>query len=405
MFEPTFGSRPAVVVRSPGRVNLIGEHTDYAGVPVLPIAIDRAIYVAAAPSQTPGLAAISAAFEGVVTVAHGQPASELEGWARYVAGALTQLGEAGPSSGANLAIAGDLPAAGGLSSSSALTVGLLVALDAAWKLNLDREGIVERAIVAERAVGVETGGMDQTVIGFAQPGHALRIDFAPPSRAAVPLPPMMRFVVADSGEAAPKGGSARDAYNERVVGMRIATALLSEQLGLEPLFPLRLADVAADDVIEFMVEDLPPSLKPAVAAKRGEVPLDAIVRLTAGRWDESKAVPVRDVARHMLSEAAQVNAAQAALEAGDLEAFGRLLNESHESLRSDLGCSTAKLDRLCTVMREAGALGARLTGAGFGGYALAACTDASVAAVIAAAERSGHPAFEVRASACAEVLA
>lgn len=391
-------------MRAPGRVNLIGEHTDYAGLPVLPIAIDRAVYVAAARSTVPGLAAISSAFESVVEVAHGEHAAALDGWSRYLAGALGQLPEAAAEHGARIAVASGLPVAGGLSSSSALTVGVLLALDTLWELGLEREVIVERAIVAERAVGVETGGMDQTVIGLARADHALRIDFAPPSRAQVALPGGLRVVVADSGDAAPKGGTARDAYNERVVGMRTATALLSEQLGLEPLFPLRLADVASDEVVEIMVEDLPATLKPTVAAKRGEVPLDAIVRLTAGRWDETRAVPVRAVAQHMLSEAARVVAAQTALEAGDLAGFGTLLDESHDSLRNEMGCSTAKLDRLCKTMRGAGALGARLTGAGFGGYALAACAPEQLDSVLQAAQEAGYSAFEVRAGGCAEVL-
>jgi galactokinase len=324
LFQQTFGHAPTVVVRAPGRVNLIGEHTDYAG---LPGAAHRHRPGALRGGRSGATAAKSrglGAFDGVVTVSREATQADQQGWSRYLAGALGQLSaEDVPGKGAQLAIAGDLPHAGGLSSSSALTVGLLVALDAAWELGLEREDIVQRAIVAERAVGVETGGMDQEVIGFAQAGHALRIDFAPPSRTAVPLPDGLRFVVADSGDPAPKGGSARDAYNERVVGMRVATALLSEQLGLEPLFPLRLADVAADDVVEYMVEDLPATLKPTVAAKRGEVPLDTIVALTAGRWDETRAVPARAVAQHMLSEAARVDAAQHALVAGDLDRVRR----------------------------------------------------------------------------------
>ncbi|MBI5949643.1 MAG: hypothetical protein HY875_15995 [Chloroflexi bacterium] len=399
-FRLRFGEDPTVVVRAPGRVNLIGEHTDYSGLPVLPIAIDRALLIAAGPGPEGMVEAASGAFEGDAALDRQHPNAGVSApWHRYLAGALTEITAAAPGTGARILVDGDLPGEGGLSSSSALTCGLLEALNHAWAAGLDREAIVQRAIVAERHVGVETGGMDQEVIVFAEAGTALRIDFDPPARRAVPLPPGLALVVAYSGEAAPKGTSARDSYNERVVGARIAAAMLADSVGLDIGAPPRLCEVADVDVVDILVDELPERMSPQEAAHGAGVELERLVQLTADRFDTRTKVPVKRLARHILAEAVRVDEAEAALRANDLAAFGRLLNESHNSLREDFRCSTPALDRICAAMRKAGAFGARLTGAGFGGFAVAACAPASVAAVIAAAEAAtGGPAFEVRAS-------
>ncbi len=135
------------------------------------------------------------------------------------------------------------------------------------------------------------------------------------------------------------------------------------------------------------------------AANAAEANVERIVSLSAAHFDSAKKVPVKSYARHVLAEAERVNAAEAALVAGDLKAFGKTMNESHDSLRQDYRCSTPALDRVAAAMRKAGAFGARLTGAGFGGYAVAACPTEAVARVIEAAlTATGGPAFEVRAS-------
>ena len=399
-FEERFGRPPTVVVRAPGRLNLIGEHTDYAHLPVLPIAIERAVTLAAAPADGDAVTVVSAAFEGEARLERIRLTNGTAPWHRYVAGALHQLLDLAPARGADVLVGGDLPSSGGLSSSSAFTTGLLAALAAAWGMPLDREDLVRRAIVAERHSGVESGGMDQAVIVFAQAGHALRIDFDPPARRPVPIPAGLAFVAASSGEEAPKGGAVRDAYNERVVGARLAAAMLADQVGLDIGAPPFLREVAGIDVVELLVDDLPEKVSAKEVAHGVDVDVEHLVRFTADRWDPVAKVPVRRVARHILGEAARVDEAEAALLAGELEAFGELLDASHNSLRQDLRCSTAALDRLCAAMRKAGAYGARLTGAGFGGFALAAVRPERVAQVIEAAEAAtGGPAFEVHASA------
>ena len=398
-FQALFQTPPAVLVCSPGRVNLIGEHTDYSSLPVLPIAMDRATRVAAASTDDGRVVARSLRFDGEAdldrSALDGEPAAP---WQRYIVGALRLLQEAAPGRGARLLVGGDLPTTGGLSSSSSFTMGLLAALNRIWGLGRGAQQLVELAIVAERHVGVESGGMDQTVIAHARSGAALRIDFAPTRTRAVPLPEGLRIVVAYSGEEAPKGGAVRQAYNERVIGCRLSAALLAARLGRSSGIPPTLGEVAgaagSDDV-----EALPDRMSARQVAGELDVDADPLVRLTAGRFDPDLPVALRAVARHVLSEARRVDEAEAALVVGELEPFGQLLDASHASLAHDFGCSTPALDRLCQVMREAGALGARLTGAGFGGYALAAVRPDRLESVLAAAQTVGGPVFETRAAA------
>lgn len=397
-FGAAFGRQPVVVARAPGRVNLIGEHTDYSGLPVLPIAIDRATWVAASANDTGTVEVRSDQFEPPACLARSDPGGGGRApWHGYVAGALQELAAIAPGKGADVLVSSDLPAAGGLSSSSALTVGMIAALSTAWGAALPPEEVARLAVTAERHVGVETGGMDQQVIALAKAGHALRIDFLPPGTRQVPLPEGVRFIVAASGEDAPKGTAARDAYNERVVATRAAAVLLAHQLGFEiESDPPLLAQVADVDVVDLLVDELPEKASARAAARTAGVDVARLVTLTNAEFDPGLPLSIRRAARHVLSEAARVEAAEQALRAGNLKAFGALLNESHGSLRDDLRCSTAALDKVCAAMRKAGALGARLTGAGFGGYAVAAVPEGKDEAVIAAAiAATGGPAFTV----------
>lgn len=405
-FIALYGEVPSLMAQAPGRINLIGEHTDYSLLPVLPLAIPLGTRVAAAPGTGGLVTASSRQFEGTARLERGG-LGELPDtpWHRYLWGALRMLeGRGAPDLGARLLVEGDLPTTGGLSSSSSFTMAVLLSLNELWGLGLSAEELVPLAIIAERQVGVESGGMDQTIIGLARPGAALRIDFEPPAVRAVALPGELRLVVAYSGEQAPKGGSARDAYNERVVGCRLAAALLGIRLGMEPGVPPllgRLAGVASAADIA----GLPRRSCAATVASEAGVEAEALVRLTAGVFSADTEVWVRPAARHVLSEAARVDGAEAALGAGDVPALGSLLDASHKSLAEDYRCSSASLDRLCQAMRDGGALGARLTGAGFGGFAIAAATPDRVEAVMAAAnEASPGPVFQATAAGGMELL-
>lgn len=355
----------SVTVSAPGRVNLIGEHTDYSLLPVLPIAIQKRLRVHAEQKEEKVVEARSNQFDGVFR----SDRPENPGWSQYLTPVVELVGS---ENGARLTIDGDLPTTGGLSSSSALSVAALLAL---LRLN-DRDPqptrLVDLAVRAERATGTEGGAMDQTLIVNATAGTALRIDFDPISWRTVAVPEDIAFVAGYSGTPAPKGGSARDAYNARVVGTRTAALLL----GAEPPF-LAHADGDIADLLDALPETAPPSPEST--------------KLTTRVYGRTDPLPVRAWARHVLTEAARVDAAADALDAGDLETLGRLFDESHASLANDYGVSTPGLDLLVAAARDAGATGARLTGAGFGGWAVAVC-DLDHAEVVT--EAMGSVAFQ-----------
>lgn len=381
---------------APGRVNLIGEHTDYSGLPVLPMAIDRRVKIAAAAGS---------AFEihsSTEPVAFSDPAST-QGWHRYLAGVLLRLDHC---RGMVAVVDSDLPATGGLSSSSALSMAFAGACVRMTGRPLDPAEVAAVVIEAERLVGVESGAMDQTIIAHGRPGHALRIDFPVegPRWRPVPLPDGLAVVVAYSGTPAHKGANARHSYNQRVVACRLATVLLAERAGVELSDRPRLGEVA--DLVE--VTELASTLPDGATAREvgestGRDPV-LLTRLSAGSLDPDEPLPIRVCATHVLTEARRVDEAEMALTSGDLVGFGRLVNTSHLSL-SDFGASTPALDRLVEAMTGAGAYGARLTGAGFGGNAIAVCPPDRVAAVIEAAERAtGGPALVVEAAKGIEIL-
>ncbi len=374
----------------------MGDHTDYSNLPVLPMAIQYGVDVAGAQRSDRLVVAHSLVTSSTAEVSLDSLHDEQQGWGRYLRGALLVLGDLKPDRGASLLIDGDLPTTGGLSSSSALTVGLSCTLNEVWDLGLSLREIVDRSIVAERHVGVESGGMDQTVIAFARPGHALRIGFEPHTLTQIPIPPGVRLVVGYSGESAPKGGSARDFYNRSVVAGRAATLLLAHMSGRGIRVPLVLASMT--DMTADALAELPSEITARRAAARAGHPVADLVSLTNGAFPEDVDLPVRAVATHVLSEATRVDRAVAALDAGDGEATGQVFDESHASL-ARFGSVTPGLIRVCEAARGAGAWGARVTGAGFGGWAVAVCPPGAVASVQSAMIAStGGPSFEVVAS-------
>ncbi|MFC2177487.1 galactokinase [Actinomycetota bacterium] len=372
--ESRFGVSATVVVNSPGRINLIGEHTDYCGLPVLPMAIRQGIQIAASESAQPGLAAVSTLDDVVIS---SMGAGERRGWAKYVLAVLDEVGPAAADRGARLAIDGDLPATGGLSSSSALAVGCVIALSELWDLALSPQEIVAGSMAAEQSAAIAGGAMDQTVITLARPGHALRIEFDPPSHRHIPMPDDFTWVAGYSGTRAAKGESAATAYNSFVLTSRAAAAVLAEQLGRDAGTPPLLSKVG--DASPDQIAALRPMTVEAAAAITGG---DSLGLEPGGTLN------LRISAEHVLSEAARVDAAERALAAADRAELGRLMNASHASLEI-YGASTDSLDALVTAAREAGAAGARLTGAGFGGWAIALTSPTNADAVREAMETIG----------------
>lgn len=376
-----FGVAAELMVDSPGRINLIGEHTDYCGLPVLPMAIGRSIQVAASEKPEPGIVAVSS-LDGAEIRSEPQPAQP--GWAPYVLAVADRLQPG--DRGARLALDSDLPSTGGLSSSSALSVGCAFALNELWGLGNDPADLVNAAVQAERSVAVAGGAMDQTVISYARPGHALRIDFDPPAHRHVPIPEGFTFVAGYSGTMAPKGGSAAASYNSFVLASRAAAVMLGDDRGLSGGNEPRLStvrDATPDELAKL------PTISVADAA--------AVTHAGDLGLEPGRMLDLRVSAEHVLSEAWRVDAAEAALTAGERATMGHFMNESHASLVR-YGASTPALDLVVAEARAAGASGARLTGAGFGGWAIALAPPATADAVEQAmAAAGGGPTFAASA--------
>jgi galactokinase len=328
LYRSAFGADPARVASAPGRVNLIGEHVDYHGGHVLPVATEARTAVAVGPRAS-----------GLRTVAErggageaAWPPSRSGTWSDYPAGVAKFLADAlaEPPDGIAVAVAGDVPLGAGLSSSAALEVATAAALAALWGLDRDPRAL---AAVAHRAetdfVGVPCGVMDQMAAAMAPPGRALLIDCA--TLAVRSVSAGTDLVVVDSGES----HALRDgAYAERRREGDRALALVRRSMPeVERLVQLPV------DALDRVLAALPP-------------PLDRRVR-------------------HVVEEDRRTVRAAEALDAGDVARFGALVDASHDSLRDLYECSTPRLDAIVAAARRtAGVLGARLVGAGWGGSVL-----------------------------------
>ncbi|MCI0686121.1 MAG: galactokinase [Sporichthyaceae bacterium] len=352
-FGAVFGREPAVVASAPGRVNLIGEHTDYNDGFVLPFAIPQRTRVQLAGRDDDVVRLATSREPGLVQLRLG----ELEprattSWSSYPAGVLWALAEAGhPVRGVDLLVDGDVPAGAGLSSSAALETATALALDQLWQLGLDRVELARLARAAEnRFVGIPCGIMDQMAALLCAAGHALLLDTRSLTHRQLPLDLTeagLTVLVVDSG--------VRHELRSSEYGLRLASCRrAAAKLGLDALRDLDEASLTA-----------------------------ALDRLT-------DPVDQRRV-RHVVTENARVLAVADRLEAGQLRAIGPLLTSSHESLRDDYQVACPELDTAVDSAVAAGALGARLTGAGFGGSAIA-LVEQSNAEAVAAAVRSGFAA-------------
>ncbi|MBV8953891.1 MAG: galactokinase [Solirubrobacterales bacterium] len=313
-----------VIAFGPGRVNLIGEHTDYNDGLALPFAISDGVTVSAQAIPERRIEAEAEDFgeSESFDLDEREPSS---GWAAFVRGAVAELERAGiPLRGARMRIKGTVPRGGGLSSSAALEVAITLALiTLAGAPEPDRIALAKICSKIENDwVGAQTGLLDQLASLFGEPERALRIDFR--SLEVEPVALELgghRLVTLDSGE---QHANAASGYNQR----RRECAQASEQLGVASL---------RDASLE-MVEGLPS--------------------------------PLRERARHVVSENARVEAAVAALASGDFERLGELLDASHRSLCDDYEISTPAVEAAVERLRGAGALGARIIGGGFGGNVL-----------------------------------
>ncbi len=338
LFRRTFGADPVGAWSAPGRVNLIGEHTDYNAGLCLPIALPQRTYAACSPRGDGRLRVVSAQGDDVVEVrldevAPGQPA----GWAAYVAGVPWALGAAGHAvGGLDVAIDSSVPLGAGLSSSAALECAVGAALSDLCGLGLldsadGRAALAEACVEAENTIAqAPTGGMDQSAALLATEGHALLLDCRDQRTEQVP------FDLASHGLAL------------LVIDTRAEHALVDGQYAERR----ESCEQAARELGVPTLREVPPGV------------LDE--RLAALSSDL-----LRRRAKHVVTEIARVELAVEALRDADFDQVGRLFLESHTSMRDDFEISCAELDTAVGTAVAVGALGARMTGGGFGGSAIA----------------------------------
>ena len=353
LFQDTFHEPPKLIVRAPGRVNLLGEHVDYNDGFVLPAAIDRAVWVACSPASTPHSTLVAADLDERVSFSSETilAKTDLQGkslphWAKYPVGCAWALNGAGVETPSiNAVFSSDVPRGSGLSSSAAVEMAFISAflalrspsahlgsgasrgasaVEARFEKNLDA---MTRARLGQRAeneyVGVNCGIMDQFASACGKRDHALFLDCRSLEWQAVPLPEDVAILVADT--AVPRSLS-DSAYNER----RSACEAAARLLGVKALRDVSVAEFQRNK-----------HRLPELVARR---------------------------ARHVVEEIQRTQQAVFLLKQGNTRAFGRLMNECHESLRDLYEVSCPELDVMVTIARSLpGCYGARLTGAGFGG--------------------------------------
>ncbi len=353
-FRDHFGDPPARhLSRAPGRVNLIGEHTDYNGLPVFPMALRREVRVLFRPRSDGRMRVVNAdrAFaDEAFTLSRDIPPGPPGSWGNYLRAPCQALvRRSGDLRGVDAYVSSTLPVASGLSSSSALVIALARALMHANGLELPTLELAEIMARAEQYTGTRGGGMDQAISLGAREGHASRIEFDPLQLHESRVPGDWRFVVAHTLLRAEKSGASQAAYNRRrqeceeaLEAMRGVLARESEGEGGHTSissYSNLLTRIPVGDLVDLASRHLP-----GVLFRRF---------------------------RHVVREPLRVYEAEEAMRRGDLLTFGLLMDASHESLREDYQVSSPELDRLVDLARRGGAAGARLTGAGFGGCAVA----------------------------------
>lgn len=330
-FRETFAREPHLVARAPGRVNLIGEHTDYNDGFVLPAAIEFATWTAAAPRQDRRLVAHAGNRGERVEIDLDAPGAPLQRhWSDYVRGIAVELEHDGHRlRGADLWFAGDVPDGAGLSSSAALEMSVGLALLSVSGATVDPARLALAGQRAEhRFAGTQCGIMDQFISAHGRAGHALLLDCRSLATRHLPIPDELRIVICDTGV---KHALAGGEYNVRRSQCEAGVAHLRRSL-------------------------------PEVRALR-DVNVEQLHRLGC----ELPATVFRRC-RHVVGENARTEAFAAALNRRDLAALGRLMAESHASLREDYEVSCPELDRMVEAAGTApGVVGARMTGGGFGG--------------------------------------
>ncbi|KAE9455085.1 hypothetical protein C3L33_13007, partial [Rhododendron williamsianum] len=395
-FVQVFGHPPHLYARSPGRVNLIGEHIDYEGYSVLPMAIRQDTIVAIRKRDVGDsekllrIANVSEKYSLCIYPADPDQYVKSKGL------------DVGVPVGLDVMVDGTVPTGSGLSSSAAFVCSSTIAIMAAFDVNFPKKEVAQLTCDCERHIGTQSGGMDQAISVMAQSGFAELIDFNPVRATDVQLPAGGSFVIANSLAESQKAITAATNYNNRVVECRLAAIVLGIKLGMKPQEAISevktLSDVeglcvsfsgshgSSDPVIA--VKELL-SEEPYTAddiEKITEEDLQSIFANSPTSLDVLKAAKhfkLFQRASHVYSEAKRVHAFKDTVssnlsEEDILKNLGNLMNESHNSCSILYECSCPELEELVKVCRDNGALGARLTGAGWGGCAVALVKESIV---------------------------
>ncbi|KAL3634667.1 galactokinase [Castilleja foliolosa] len=408
-FSELFGHAPDIYARSPGRVNLIGEHIDYEGYSVLPMAIRQDTIVAIRKVEGEKVLRIANVNSDKYTMCTypADPDQEVDlknhKWGHYfICGykgfyeyAKLKAIDVGETVGLEVVVDGVVPTGSGLSSSAAFVCSSTIAIMAVVGASFPKKEIAQLTCECERHIGTQAGGMDQAISVMAQSGFAALIDFNPIRSTEVQLPAGGTFVIAHSLAESQKAVTAATNYNNRVVECRLASIVLGIKLGMNSEEAIKkvktLSDVeglcisfagtrsSSDPVLavkEFLKEepysadDIEEIIKEKLQTVFANSPYSLDVLRAA------KHFKLHQRAAHVYSEAKRVYAFKDAVSSKSsdeetLKKLGELMNDSHYSCSVLYECSCPELEELVKISRDNGALGARLTGAGWGGCAVA----------------------------------
>ncbi|KAK5269563.1 galactokinase [Exophiala xenobiotica] len=433
-FQRQYNQKPDFVSRSPGRVNIIGEHVDYSLYDVLPMAVTVDVFIATRVvknnSAAPSITIANVNSTKYPSKEYTIPSSgtvevdkQSHSWSNYFLAGLKgslpylrqKLGESFKPNSMELLIDGNVPAGGGLSSSAAFVCASALAVMAANNYEISKQDLLDLCIVSERSVGVFSGGMDQAASIFSERGYLLYCNFFPSFSAEnVPMPvsdPEVTFLVAQSFVTSDKAVTAPIHYNLRVVEVTLATVVLAKlhDIALNPDdsslgFCLRnfqeeimKMEGRRDESMQSQVQSVIEIIKTKL--DKDSYTKDDIARILGISVEElekqymskfpirADSFKLRQRALHVLQEAERVHqfrdvlTKSGKLDKEKLQHLGDLMNKTQASCKDVYECSCAEIDDICSIARKAGTYGSRLTGAGWGGCTVHLVPQDKVAAV------------------------
>ena len=406
-FGIKYGEKPRFVARAPGRVNLIGEHVDYCGYGVLPMALEQDVAIACCPSDSDTLELSnvdSAKYGDFSCPANTYEIKNLQWYNYFLCGhkgiaVREQEGGGGKMHGMKVLVDGNVPPQSGLSSSSAMVCCSTLATIVANDLQLpSKTQLAELCARTEKYIGTIGGGMDQAISFLAEKGSAFMIDFNPLRPSRLQLPPDHNFVVANSLVSANKAAS-NSRFNDRVVECRLAAKIIAKRKGLDwqSLHILKEAQEKLGAQLSQMAGVVEECLHKETYTKEEvcqilEIPPDKLIEEVLPGVSEKAKQAAKEMsefklfqrASHVFQEAHRVVRFKEIASTGSSDPtatasqLGELMNQSHDSCRDLYECSCPELDELVRVCQSSGALGARLTGAGWGGCVVCLVPSATV---------------------------